>query len=232
MAIATTTTRNREKAFAWSYSKLKNFESCPKRHFHVDLQKDFREEESEQLAYGNALHKALALAVTGEAPLPDHFKTNQKWVDKITSPSNADTVIVTEQQFAITKDFGPTTWFGHDAWYRGIADVIKKTGPVALAVDWKTGKILEDGTQLALMAACIFAHVPDIQAIRTEFVWIKEDATTRADFKRGDMPAVWASVLPRVRHLSNAAESMNYPPKPGSLCRKWCPVSACPHHGM
>ena len=55
-----TTTRNKPKAFAWSYSRLKNFESCPKRHYHVDVVKDVREEESEQLKWGNALHDAFA----------------------------------------------------------------------------------------------------------------------------------------------------------------------------
>ena len=47
------TTYNKPKPFAWSYSRLKNFEVCPKRHFHVDIAKDFREEEGESLVWGN-----------------------------------------------------------------------------------------------------------------------------------------------------------------------------------
>jgi hypothetical protein len=129
--------------------------------------------------------------------------------------------VLAEQQLAITKDFGPTEWFGRDAWYRGVADVIKIAGPVAAVLDWKTGKILEDGVQLALMAACVFAHHPQIQKIRTEFVWLKEgDAVTRADFSRDDMPKVWAGVLPRVQALEEAHKTANFPPKPGYLCRR------------
>ena len=45
-----------------------------------------------------------------------------------------------------------------EPWYRGIADVLKIAGSVALAVDWKTGKVIDDAPQLALLAACIFAH--------------------------------------------------------------------------
>jgi hypothetical protein len=225
-----TTTGRKPKAFAWSYSKLKNYETCPKRSWHLDHAKDIKEEESEQLTYGNTLHKVLAEAISGKAPLPDHFKHLQGWVDKVTAGGNG--TILVEQQLAITKDFGPTDWFGKDAWYRGIADVIKIVGPVAAVLDWKTGKILEDGVQLALMAACVFAHHPEIQKIRTEFIWLKEDAVTRADFSRDDMAKVWAGVLPRVQSLENAIAGANFPPKPGYLCRKWCPVTHCPHNGI
>lgn len=223
------TTRSKPKAFAWSYSKLKNFESCPKRYYNVDVAKVVKEEESEQLQYGNALHKALAEAIADKAPLPKPYASFQSWVDKVT---RTDGKILVENQLAITQDLGATEWFAKDAWYRGIADVIKIVGPVAVVIDWKTGKILEDGVQLALMAQCVFAHHPSIEKIRTEFVWLKEDATTRADFARDDMHNVWAGLLPRVKQLEDAHAGANFPPKPGHLCRRWCPVSNCAHHGI
>jgi hypothetical protein len=229
MTVKTVTTGGKPKAFAWSYSKLKNYETCPKRYYNIDVAKLVKEEESEQLAYGNTLHKVLAEAISGKAPLPDHFRHMQGWVDKL---SRTDGKILVEQQLAIDADFAPTEWFSKTAWYRGIADVIKIVGPVAVVLDWKTGKILEDGVQLALMAQCVFAHHPDIQKIRTEFVWLKEDATTRADFTRDDMVKVWAGLMPRVQTLEQAHKAANCPPKPGYLCRKWCPVDACPHHGV
>lgn len=230
MTVKTVTTGGKPKSFAWSYSKLKNFETCPKRYYNVDVAKLVKEEESEQLAYGNTLHKVIAEAIAGKAKLPDHFRHLQGWVDKVTAGGNAK--ILVEQQLAIRADFTATEWFGKDAWYRGIADVIKIVGPVAVVLDWKTGKILDDGVQLALMAQCVFAHHPEIQKIRTEFVWLKEDATTRADFAREDMVKVWAGLLPRVQTLEQAHKAAEFPPKPGFLCRKWCPVESCPHHGV
>lgn len=227
--VTTVTTRSNPKKFAWSYSKLKNFESCPKRYYNVDVAKLVKEEESEQLQYGNALHKALAEAVSGKAELPKPFAGFQKLVDKLTA--NPGEILV-EQQLAITEELKPTEWFSKTAWYRGIADVIKIVGPVALVVDYKTGKILEDGVQLALMAQCVFAHHPEIQKIRTEFWWLKEDAETRADFTREDMVTVWGGLLPRVKMLEDAHTGANFPPKPGYLCRRYCPVESCPHHGV
>lgn len=222
------TTRSKPKPFAWSYSKLKNYETCPKRHHHVDVLKDIKEEESEHISYGNAVHKALAEAISGTNPLPKPFEGLGPWVDRVT---RTDGIILVEQQLAITKDLNSTEWFAKNAWYRGIADVIKIVGPVAVVIDWKTGKIQEDGVQLALMAQCVFAHHPSIEKIRTEFVWLKEDATTRADFTRADMVGVWAGLLPRVKTLEDAYSGGNFPPKPGYLCRRFCPVTSCPHHG-
>lgn len=229
MNIQTVTTRSKQKQWAWSYSKLKNYETCPKRHWHCDIAKDVKDEESEHITYGNMVHKALADAIAGKAELPQPYKHWQPWVDRITSDGKG--TILVEQQLAITKDLTATEWFGRDAWYRGIADVIKIVGPVAVVLDWKTGKISEDGVQLALMAQCVFAHHPIVQKIRTEFVWLKEDATTRADFTREDMVGVWTGLLPRVALLEKASVEVSYPPKPGYLCKRYCPVEACPHHG-
>lgn len=225
-----TTIRNRPKPFAWSYSKLKNFESCPKRHYEVDIRKSVREEESEQLAFGNQLHKALATRLDKKTPLPTPYAEYEGWCAKLEATPG---VIIVEQQLAITRDLKPTEWFGKDAWYRGIADVVKWApgGKVGVVWDWKTGKIVEDSVQLALMAQCVFSHVRSIEKLRTEFIWLKEDATTRADFTRSDMVKVWNALEPRIAALEHAHNTTTYPAVPGNLCRRWCPVTECPHHG-
>lgn len=230
---AMTTTRSKPKAFAWSYSKLKNFETCPKRYYAIDVAKQYKEDdEAGHLGYGNLVHKSLADRINVQhTPLPDVVKHLEPWALKVLGGAPASKMLV-EQQMAITKDFTKTEWFANDAWYRGIGDVVKIVGPVALVIDWKTGKILEDGIQLALMAQCVFAHHPDVQKIRTEFVWLKEDAVTRADFTRDSMAAVWAGLLPRVTTLRIAHEAMDFPPKPNGLCKRFCVVDSCPHKGV
>jgi hypothetical protein len=71
-----------------------------------------------------------------------------------------------------------------------------------------------------------------VKKIRTEFVWLAEDATTRQDFDRNDMPGFWAGLMPRINQLEEASKTMTYPPKPGRLCKRWCAVTACPYHGQ
>ena len=223
-----TTTRHTPKAFSWSYSKLKNFRSCPKKHYHVDVAKDVKEAESDELKWGNLVHKRLAERLSKGTALPVGMERYEKWCQQILAGGGN---ILVEQQLAIDKNFGPCKWFGDEAWYRGIADVLKIMGPVALAVDWKTGRILEDSVQLGLMAQCVFSHYPEIQRIRTEFIWLKEDASSRADFKREDMPTLWRGLWPSIEELKHAHDTMTYPAKKGGLCRNWCPVKACPHNG-
>lgn len=224
-----TTTYNKPKAFAWSYSKLKNFATCPKRYYEVDVTKHFQEDESDILKWGNQVHAAMAQRLLpSQVTLPVAMEQYEPWALKIESiPGNR----LVEQKYAIDELMQPVEWFARDVWFRGIADVLVLATPVAIAIDWKLGKILEDSQQLALMAACVFAHYHDIQAVRTEFVWLKDDATTREDFKRSDLPKIWLNVMPRVKELKHAHETMQFPVKPSRLCRNYCPVSSCEHHG-
>lgn len=230
MAAVTTTFAGGKlvKPFAWSYSKLKNYETCPKRHWHIDVQRDVQEEESEQLVWGNYLHKAMAKAIKEQIALPPDLAKYNKWVKRILSTPGD---VYVEQKLAIDKSFGKCSWFGSDAWYRAIGDVIKINGIVALVGDWKTGKILEDSVQLALAAACVFAYYPEVMAVRSEFFWLKHDASTRETFKREDMPEFWRGIWPRIETLKQAHETNEYPAKPGGLCKRWCPVRKCPHYG-
>lgn len=225
------------KPFAWSYSKLKNFEVCPKRHYNVDIIKAYKEEEGEALSWGNAVHKSMAARCGSDRiPLPVSMQSYEKWAARVVTPPGK---VLVEQQLAIDEDFEPTGWFDSDAkkaglglpWYRGVADVLKIAGSVALAVDWKTGKVIDDAPQLALIAACVFAHHPDVMSVRSEFVWLKEDASTRENFHRNDMAQVWSSLWPRIEALKQAHETLDYPAKPGYLCRRYCPVTSCPHNG-
>lgn len=219
------------KPFTWSYSKIKNYRTCPKRHYHVDIAKDFKEEDSEQLKYGNEVHNAFATRLKTKRPLPKPYAQFERWMTKIEDAPAGGQLLI-EQKYGLTADFKATGFFGADVWYRGIADVVRLSGPVGLAVDWKTGKPTEDGVQLALMAQCLFAHYPSLQMVRTEFVWLKEeDCTTREDFHRDDMVRLWNGLLPEVKTLQNAYETSTFPAKPGFLCRKWCPVKTCAHHG-
>jgi len=231
MMPTVTTTHRSGKPFTWSYSRLKNFEVCPKRHWEIDIAKNVKEEEGESLIWGNRVHKAAADFLGKGTPLTTEFAVLAPWCARLLAGVTPGSNLLVEQKLAITKEFGPTGYFDRPVWFRGVADVLLISGPVALAIDWKTGKILEDSVQLALTAQCCFAHHPEIQKIRTEFVWLKEDASSRADFAREDMPGLWRSIWHRVEALEQAFTTTTYPATPNKLCRKYCPVTSCPHHG-
>jgi hypothetical protein len=104
-------------------------------------------------------------------------------------------------------------------------------GDVALAVDWKTGKILEDSVQLALTAAVIFAKFPQVKAVRSTYVWLKDDCESSETFYKEDMPAMWRSIWHRIEAMEAAHTHTNYPPTPSGMCKSWCAVTKCPHNG-
>lgn len=221
----------RKKAFSWSYSKLKNFESCPRRHWHYDIAKDIEEDEGEELVWGNRVHDAMAKALTG-TPLEEDFWAYQKWVDRVAC--RQDERLYVEQKLALNLNKSPGQFKGA-AWFRGVLDVLKlrdtSVGTVGLLVDWKTGKVVEDSVQLALAAALAFAHYPLLKKVRTLFVWLKDGSETPEDFTPDDMDDLWLSLTPRINTLEQAHVDQAYYPKPSKLCKKYCGVHYCEYHG-
>jgi PD-(D/E)XK nuclease superfamily len=218
------------KNFAWSWSRLKNYRVCPKRMYHVDLQKDFKEEEGEQLIWGNEVHKALAERVSKGASLPITMEHYEPWGYRTAALKNIMDVKV-EQKLAMSEQFKPTGFFDNKTWFRGVADVLAIKGPVAMTLDWKTGKIQPDYEQLALSAQLVFVHYPEVKMVETAYVWLGHDDETVKKYRREDMVQTWNNLWPEIKAMAEAHRTLTYPPKPSRICKRWCPVTSCPHHG-
>lgn len=195
------------------------------------MAKEFKEEEGEALVFGNQCHEAMAKRIDKGVALPPQFVQFEPWALKVLEAKKLGAQILVEQKLAIRQDFSACTYFEKDVWFRSVGDVITLAGNVGVARDWKTGKIDEQSEQLALMAACVFATYPMIQKLATEFVWLQYNATTRVDFTRDMMPAMWAHIWPDLDRLKNAHDTGEFPPKPGGLCKRYCPVTSCVHNG-
>ena len=121
--LATAAAPRRAKEWSWSYSKLKNFEDCPKKMFEVDILKSYAEKNDDPnspLAWGDRVHKALAAALTGSA-LPEEMKQYEGWVDRVRRGAGQ---LFVEQKYAINRQFQKTAYFADDVWYRGIGVVV------------------------------------------------------------------------------------------------------------
>lgn len=231
MAMVTTTRDGapRIKPFAWSYSRMKNFETCPKRHYEIDLAKNVSEPQGEQLQWGNYVHDCMAKRCGPKRePLPPNCQLYEPWAVKMIGDVGD---IYVEQGLAINRNFTSVGNFDSDAWMRVKCDFVRIHGDVGLAADWKTGRVLDEPVQLALVAACLFAKFPQLYKIRSCYVWLKEDCRSSEDFYRDDMPNVWRSIWSRIEAMENAHRHMNYPPTPSGICMKWCAVKSCPHNG-
>jgi hypothetical protein len=216
------------KPIAWSYSRITSYEQCPKKFWHLSVAKDFKEPESEQMRYGNRVHKALEKRITNGTPLPTDLGYIEPVVAKF---ANATGEKFAEQQLAINQEFQPTGWFSSDTWGRAIIDLAIVNGERALLVDWKTGKMSDDFTQQRMAACLFFIFHPQVQVIDLMYYWIADKKPTTESLKREDAKHIWSAFLRRVRKYTAAHEQTEFPPRPSGLCKKHCPVTSCPHHG-
>jgi len=222
------------KPFAWSYSRLKAFETCPRQFHEVTELKNWPEEKSEMQSYGDAVHAALANALRTGKPLPLAYSPYQHWVDKV-ARTPGELLVESECKWAITKEFKPTTFFSKTAWMRTVADAIKvdlSEPATAMVVDWKTGKSRNvDPVQLTMMALMSFIQFPQLLRVQAYFIWLTEDEKTVQTIDKNECADHWAAILPRVARLKKGLETEHFPPLPNFLCKRYCPVRTCEYWG-
>lgn len=220
------------KPFAWSYSVLTSFEDCPRRHYLIKIAKEVSEQPSEQMTWGNAVHKALENRVKHNTPLPPTMTEYEPIAAKLLARAEGGQ-IQAEERLALNRDYQPTKYFAKDVWVRAITDVTIVKGNNAFIGDYKTGKPTPASAQLKLTAAMTFATLPYVEKVTTAFVWLKTSGITAETYRREDVPGIWSELEARVNRLVNAIETERFPPKPSGLCRQYCPVgrSRCEHCG-
>lgn len=54
--------------FSFSWTRLKNWRACPKRHDHLEVAKDIKGPMTEALTWGDQFHKAMAARIEKGTP--------------------------------------------------------------------------------------------------------------------------------------------------------------------
>lgn len=216
------------KPIAWSFTSLSQFRTCPKQYQEMRVLKNFRDKKGDEAIWGDRVHKAMEVSLRDGTPLPEGMEV---WEDLVAQFRNIKGTLHVENQLAITQGFRPCEWFAPDTWCRGIIDALWIDGDVAKAVDWKTGKRKSKSDQLALFALLVFHHYPEVQRVRTMFVWMKVLETDKDDFIREDIPMLWQKFIPDLHRLKNAHEHDQWPARTSGLCAKWCSVVTCAYNG-
>jgi hypothetical protein len=207
----------------------------------VDIQKDFKEVQGEALIWGDEVHKAFEKRIASGTPLPNTMTRYDHWAAGILAMEPEGVEIKAENRLAITKDFEPTGFFASDVWFRAVIDVIAVTpswsweslppGKVAITLDWKTGAVKPEIEQLGLSAQVVFAHHPEVTSVVSSYIWLGDNKTTPAVYKKENMTPLWNKLWPEIKTLENAFNTTTYPAKPSGLCKNYCPVTSCQYHG-
>lgn len=213
------------KLTAFSYSRLTSYETCPKKYHALSVAKSVKEAESEHTIYGTEVHLAFANFFKKGTKLPLHMQQYQKYLAAIKAYPGT---FIVEQKLAINTLYEATGWFDNDVYCRIISDLTILHGTTGIMWDWKTGKPSKDFTQLKLAAAVMFLLVPELTKIVMAFFWTKNKTITKEIITRDEMPEVWSNLLPRIQRYMDAHGAVEFPPKPGPLC-KYCPLTTCPY---
>ena len=220
------------KVMPLSFSRLSTFEQCEAQFDYLYVSKRVANQSNDASDYGDRVHKVLEAYGKGtldEAALSDEGKqTLKRWgplVDKITSRPGDKFF---EHQMSVTRKLQPTGWFDKDVWIRSIADVLVVNGDTAYCLDYKTGKVKENPTQLQLFAAMVMWHFPEVQKVKTSFLWLKYDDATNATYERRFLDALWRGMEPRFTKVQDIIDLGVFKTKPSGLC-PWCPAKdICP----
>lgn len=222
--------------FAWSYSALTSFETCPKKHAATRIFKLYKEPENEAMLYGNRCHKSLELRVRREQPLPDDLKHMEPTLAHLLTlgEPTAEESIGLDRSYRQTDYFDkPTTQPDHRVWLRMKIDlqIMLHAAPIALLLDYKTGKEKQDLDQLELFAAVTFALHPQLEEVRTGYWWCAQNKVDPKAFRADEAPVIWQKFLPRVQVMENAVNTNAFQARPSGLCVKHCPVTDCAFYG-
>jgi len=218
------------KSPAWSYSSITLFHQCPKKYHHLRVVKDYVEPKTEQLLYGEELHKAAELYIKDGTPLPEQFSFIKSQLDTLNA---IDGQKLCEYKMGLTDSGKPCEFFDQQVWWRGIADLIIIKDKTAYIIDYKTGRNAKyaDSKQLDFLAMATFAHFPEVERVKGALMFVVSKDFVKKDYVRGDFLGLLRDALYLYVPLESAYIQDVWNPKPNFTCRNYCAVHTCIHNG-
>ena len=219
------------RKYAYSYSMLKNFETCPRQYHEVRVLKKYPYVETEEQRYGNRLHKAAELYVKDGIPLELEFEFIKPLLDTLIAKAGMK---LAEQELCVSPDLQPIGWWSHDGYLRGKVDlvVLQPERKHAFVVDYKSGKDKYiDTDQLDICALLLFEHHPWLEVVSGGLLYVGANTLHRHTTMRTDAKRLWSQYRDRLARIEEAFESNVWNPKQSGLCRKHCVCVECEFNG-
>lgn len=219
----------------WSWSMLDAYNTCPRQFYEMKIAKNYTQPETEELRWGNMVHKALELRVSAGRTLPNNMLMYEPIAAKL---SAAPGIKFCEVATAVNYDLQACGFWDKDAWNRGYDDLVITNNDKALTIDYKTGKFKPRNRQLDLSALRIFAKFPNINIVHSAFAYLQTNQWVRATFTRDQYYPLWESFYPQIQDMLWSMDNNTWPMKPSGLCKRsrrpgstygGCPVATCPH---
>jgi len=208
-------------AAPWSFSRIKSFEQCPKKFYHLKVAKDYKEPQTEAMLYGTAVHEAAEEYVRDGKPLPPEYDYIKAPLDALRSKKGEK---LCELEMGLTADLEPCGFWDDNCWYRGIADlvILDKESKIAWVIDYKTSKNTRyaDKGQLELMALCIFKHFPEVETVRGGLLVVVCNESIRETEGQEQAGRMWERWLSDYNRLETGFKKEEGNAQQGGLCRR------------
>lgn len=218
----------------WSYSSLKLFEQCPRRYQAEKVTKEVPFVQGEAALYGEQLHTAAEEYIRDGKEIDPRFEFIQPYLDKLNA---IEGIKHCELKLGVKRVDGRLVaceFFDPAVWFRGIADLVILNDDTGFIVDYKSGKNAKyaDTRQLALMAAALFLKYPELKKIKASLLFVVSKEFIKENFNKEYGLSIFSELNGLLTARDAAYESDVWNPRPNGLCRKWCPVTSCPHCGV
>jgi hypothetical protein len=211
-----------------SHTFYNQLENCPHQAFHRYVGKTLPFVQTEEMKWGDEVHQAMERRIKHGATLPDSMQAAEGVAKQFHDMSKAVAVRV-ELELAMTADGQLCDYRDYDhVFFRGTLDCVTRTATHAWMVDWKTGGVREDPTELERHALLLKVNRPELELIQGEYFWMKTGQPgLRYTFATHD------KTYARLVNLRHEAEtylaSGEWPKRKSPLCG-WCDVLACEHN--
>lgn len=225
--------------FKQSHSSLNVFETCPRQYYAKYVSREVKFVQNPKAKWGDDVHKALEsfLLAKGAQAMPSNMTQYQRFGEMMLErAARFGGTLLAERSAAVKQDRTSTFYSDKSAWLGGKIDVTIHYPAVGKleVFDWKTGKVKNDVTQLKMYAGFGLADFPDVQVVRSGFVWLEEGdkaITPPLVTSRPELPDVWGIFQHKYNQLEDAYVRNAWPEKPNGLCKQYCDVVACAFHG-
>lgn len=213
--------RRPSRPLIYTFTMLSAYRNCGHQMERRYITRDIPYVQSPEAKHGDEGHQALAKRIGSRQILPDQFAHCEKHAAPFDS-RNA----LTELKLAITKEGRSTGYWDADCWFRGQADVFVLKGNKAYFRDWKFGNSkYEDPFELETNALLLKAKYPEIETIRGDYAWLKEDRIGQSyDLSRFD--ATWNEINRLVKLIEADRARGTFEKRKSGLCG-WCNVEDC-----
>ena len=214
----------------WSFSKIKSFEQCPKKFYHLNIAKDYKEPHTEAMRYGTKMHLVAEEYIKNGKPIPPEFAYLNGPLQALERKKGNK---LTEIKMGLDDNLDPCGFRDKNVWWRGIADLIIIKDKKAWVVDYKTSKSAEyaDKGQLELMALAIFKYFPFVEDISAGLLFTVKKVFITSKYHVDDSEALWKNWKERHNRMKMAVKSNVWNAHPSGLCYRHCPVVECVYNG-